>query len=40
MSEYGTLLRNKQAFKRMYALTEKQFSKIINSTSKKYSKNK
>lgn len=40
LSEYWLLLRNKQAFKRSYALTEKQFSTLVNKTSKTYSKNK
>lgn len=38
-SEYGMLLRNKQSLKRMYLLTEKQFSKLVMHTAKKYSKN-
>ena len=39
LSEYGKLLRNKQTLKRMYLLTEKQFSKIVTVTSPKYAKN-
>jgi small subunit ribosomal protein S4 len=39
LSDYGKLLRNKQVLKRMYLLTEKQFSKIVMITSQKYAKN-
>lgn len=39
LSEYGKLLRNKQTLKRMYLLTEKQFSRLVTSTSFRYSKN-
>ncbi len=38
-SEYGKLLRNKQVLKRSYLLSEKQFSKLVEKTSSKYSKN-
>jgi small subunit ribosomal protein S4 len=40
MSEYYKLLRNKQILKRMYQMSEKQFSNLVNITSKKYAKNK
>ncbi len=39
-TEYFKLLRNKQVLKRMYQLSEKQFSNLVNKTSKKYAKNK
>ena len=39
-SEYGKILRNKQVLKRMYGMSEKQFSNLVNITSKKYAKNK
>jgi len=39
-SEYGKLLRNKQLLKRLYLLSEKQFSKIVKDIAAKYSKNK
>ena len=39
-SEYGKLLRNKQLLKRLYFLSEKQFSKIVKDIAAKYSKNK
>ena len=39
LSDYGKLLRNKQAFKRSYWLTEKQFSVLVKKTSKKHAKN-
>lgn len=39
LSEYGLLLRNKQAVKRSYNMTEKQFSRLVNVIAKKYSKN-
>ncbi len=38
-SEYGKLLRNKQTLKRMYFLSEKQFSKIVKDTAGKFAKN-
>ena len=38
-SEYGKLLRNKQVLKRSYLLSEKQFSKLVQKQSAKYSKN-
>lgn len=38
-SEYGRLLRNKQVLKRSYLLSEKQFSKLVQKHSAKYSKN-
>jgi len=38
-SEYGKLLRNKQVLKRSYMLSEKQFAKLVQKTSAKYSKN-
>ena len=38
-SEYGKLLRNKQVLKRSYLLSEKQFSKLVQKSSAKYSKN-
>jgi len=40
LSEYGLLLRNKQAIRRSYLLTEKQFSRLINQIAKNFSKNK
>lgn len=39
LSEYGKLLRNKQTLKRMYLLTERQFSRLVISVSFRYSKN-
>lgn len=39
-TEYYKLLRNKQVLKRMYQMSEKQFSNLVNVTSKKYAKNK
>lgn len=39
LSEYGKLLRNKQTLKRMYLLTERQFSRLVISISFRYSKN-
>lgn len=39
-SEYGKLLRNKQALKRMYQLSEKQFKRTIVDMASTYSKNK
>lgn len=39
LSDYGKLLRNKQVLKRMYLLTEKQFSKLVTKISQKYAKN-
>lgn len=39
LSDYGKLLRNKQVLKRMYLLTEKQFSRIVTKISQKYAKN-
>ncbi len=38
-SEYGKLLRNKQVLKRSYLLSEKQFSKLVQKQSSKYSRN-
>ena len=38
-SEYWKLLRNKQVLKRSYMLSEKQFAKLVQTTSAKYSKN-
>lgn len=40
MTEYYKILRNKQVLKRMYGMSEKQFSTLVNVTSKKYAKNK
>lgn len=40
LSEYGKLLRNKQVFKRIYALSEKQFKRIVMDLASKYAKNK
>ncbi len=40
LSEFGKLLRNKQVLKRMYFLSEKQFSRIVNKISSSYAKNK
>lgn len=40
LSEYGKLLRNKQVLKRMYQMSEKQFSRMVNETALKLSKNK
>lgn len=40
LSEYGKLLRNKQVLKRMYQMSEKQFSRVVNETALKLSKNK
>lgn len=40
LSEYGKLLRNKQVLKRMYQMSEKQFSRLVNETALKISKNK
>lgn len=40
LSEYGKLLRNKQALKRMYFLNEKKFYKLVAVDALKYSKNK
>lgn len=40
LTEYGKLLRNKQALKRMYAMTERQFYNLVNKKSQKYAKNK
>ena len=40
LSEYGKLLRNKQVLKRMYQMSEKQFSRMVNDTALKLSKNK
>lgn len=39
-TEYSKILRNKQVLKRMYGMSEKQFSTLVNVTSKKYAKNK
>lgn len=39
LSEYGKLLRNKQVLKRMYQMSEKQFSRLVNDTALKISKN-
>lgn len=39
-SEYWKLLRNKQVLKRTYALSERQFSRILKDTAATYSKNK
>lgn len=39
LTEYGKLLRNKQLFKRLYQLSEKQFKKIVTETALKYAKN-
>lgn len=38
-SEYGKLLRNKQVLKRMYMLSERQFSRLVKEISAKFSKN-
>lgn len=40
LSEFGKLLRNKQVLKRMFLLSEKQFSTLVTKTSQKYAKNK
>lgn len=40
LSEYGKLLRNKQVLKRMYQMSEKQFSRLVNETALKFSRNK
>ncbi len=40
MSEYAKLLRNKQSLKRMYWMSEKQFSSVVMNIAKRYSKNK
>ena len=40
LSEYGKLLRNKQVLKRMYQMSERQFSTVVNTTALKLSKNK
>lgn len=40
LSEYWKLLRNKQVLKRIYQMSEKQFSTLVNVTSKRYAKNK
>lgn len=40
LSEYGKLLRNKQVLKRMYQMSEKQFSRLVTETALKISKNK
>lgn len=40
LSEYGKLLRNKQVLKRTYQMSEKQFSRMVNETALKLSKNK
>lgn len=39
LTEYAKLLRNKQALKRMYLMTERQFSTLVTKTSQKYAKN-
>jgi len=38
-SEYGKLLRNKQTLKRLYLLSEKQFSRIVKEIAGKHAKN-
>jgi len=40
LSEYGKLLRNKQALKRMYLMSEKQFRNLVMEKAGRYSKNK
>lgn len=40
LTEYAKLLRNKQALKRMYMMTERQFYNLVTKTSQKYAKNK
>ncbi len=40
LSEYGKLLRNKQALKRSYFLSEKQFRSLIMDKAGRYAKNK
>lgn len=40
LSEYGILLRNKQALKRMYGMSEKQFANLVTKVAKVYAKNK
>ena len=40
LSEYGKLLRNKQVLKRIYQMSEKQFSRLVMETSKQFAKNK
>lgn len=39
LSDYAKLLYNKQALKKTYWLTEKQFAKLVKFTSKSYAKN-
>ncbi|MCS6983078.1 MAG: 30S ribosomal protein S4 [Candidatus Absconditabacterales bacterium] len=39
LSDYAKLLYNKQALKKTYGLTEKQFAKLVKFTSKSYAKN-
>lgn len=39
LSDYAKLLYNKQALKKTYWLTEKQFAKLVKVTSKSYAKN-
>lgn len=39
LSEYGKLLRNKQTLKRIYQMSERQFSRLVNHTALKISKN-
>lgn len=39
LSEYGKLLRNKQALKRMYLLSESKFKKLVMTEASNYSKN-
>ena len=38
-SEYGKLLRNKQALKRIYHMSEKQFKRLVMQQAWKYAKN-
>ena len=39
LSEYGKLLRNKQSLKRMYQMSERQFSRLVNTSALNLSKN-
>lgn len=39
LTEYAKLLRNKQALKRIYQMTERQFYNLVTKTSQKFAKN-
>ncbi len=39
LTEFGKLLRNKQSLKRMYMMSERQFSTLVTKKSQKYAKN-